>query len=325
MKLSLLKRVATLAAIACMALPAIAQDTYPSKPVRLVIPQSAGGASDVLGRLYADYLAKALNQTVVVDNKPGANGVLASSFVAKQPADGYTIMIAGISYLAFNPLTYKALPYNPEKDFDGVALLTNTPFLLLSNPATNIKTLADLQKAAKANPGALNFASAGKGNSTHLIMEMLAQRLDVKLTHVPYNGTAPGMTSVIGGQTQLMADVLATGAVQAKAGKVQPIAVVGSRRAPTLPDVPTIAELGIKDFPLPGWYAVVAPAGTPRAVLERLNAETQKFLEDPQARARLDALALEPLASKPETVKEWMRRDAKAWSPLLQQLGISND
>ena len=305
--------------------PLLAQTTYPTKPIRLVIPQAPGGGTDVLGRLWADYVSRSMGATIVVENKAGANGVLASTYVAKQPADGYTIMVGGISYLAFNPFTYKSLSYNPQKDFDGVALLTNTPFLLIANPATGIKSLADLTKAASAKPGALNFASAGKGNSTHLVMEMLQQRLGVKLTHVPYNGAAAGLMSVIGNQTQLMADVLNTAAVQAKAGKVQALAVLGSKRASSIPDVPTLTELGVKDFPLPGWYAMVAPAGTPRPILERLNAETQKFFADADVKAKLETLQLEPLPSKPETVKEWMQRDAKVWGPLIQQLGISND
>lgn len=298
---------------------------WPSRPITLVVPQAAGGGTDVLGRLWADFVSKSMKNTVVVENRAGANGVVASTYVARQPADGYTIMVAGISYLAFNPFTYKSLSYNPQKDFEGVALLTNTPFLLVSSPASGIKSLNDLAASAKAKHGELNFSSAGKGNSTHLVMEMLSERLGVKLTHVPYNGAAKGLMAVMANEVQLMADVLNTGAVQANAGKVNPIAVVGSRRAASVPNVPTLAELGLKDFPLPGWYALVAPASTPRPIVDRLNAETQKFFADPAVRAKLDALQLEPLPGKPEAVKEWMQRDAKVWGPVITRLGISND
>lgn len=307
-------------------LPAGAQTApWPSRPITLVVPQGPGGGTDVLGRLWADFVGKSMNATVVVENKAGANGVVASTYVAKQPPDGHTVMVAGISYLAFNPFTYKSLSYNPEKDFDGVALLTNTPFLLVSSPASGIKSLSDLAAQAKAKPGQLNFASAGKGNSTHLVTEMLSERLGVKLTHVPYNGAAKGLTAVMASEVDLMADVLNTAAVQAKAGKVNALAVVGSRRASSVPDVPTLAELGVKDFPLPGWYALVAPAGTPKVAIDRLNAETQKFFADSAVRARLETLQLEPLPGKPEAVKEWMRRDAKIWGPVITRLGISND
>ncbi len=298
---------------------------WPSRPITLVVPQAPGGGTDVLGRLWADYVSKSMNATIVVENKAGANGVLASSYVAKQPADGYTIMVAGISYLAFNPFTYKSLPYDPQKDFDGVALLVNTPFLVVASQESGIKSMADLATQARAKPGRLNFSSAGKGNSTHLVMEMIAERIGASLVHVPYNGAARGLGAVVGGEVQLMADVLNTAAVQARAGKVVPLAVVGTRRASSVPDVPTIAEAGFKDFPLPGWYAMVAPAGTPRAVVQRLNAETQKFFADPAIRARLDALQYEPLPGAPELVREWMLRDAKVWGPVLTRLGISND
>jgi tripartite-type tricarboxylate transporter receptor subunit TctC len=322
------RRFAALCASAVLfaaALPAAAQSDWPTRPITLVVPQAPGGGTDVLGRLWADFVSKSLKNTVVVENRAGANGVVASTYVARQPADGYTVMMAGISYLAFNPFTYKSLPYNPEKDFEGVALVTNTPFLLVASPASGIKSLADLAARAKAKPGELNFSSAGKGNSTHLVMEMLGERLGVKLTHVPYNGAAKGLTAVMANEVQLMSDVLNTGAVQANAGKVTPLAVVGSRRAGSVPNVPTLAELGLKDFPLPGWYALVAPAGTPRPVVERLNAETQKFFADPAVRAKLDMLQLEPLPGKPEAVKEWMQRDAKVWGPVITRLGISND
>lgn len=254
---SFLARVCRVAGVACALLAstaAVAAD-YPARPIKLVVPQAAGGGTDVIGRLWADYLSRQLKTPVVVENRPGANGILASSYVAKQPADGYTVLVSGISYLAFNPYMYKDLPYQPARDFDGISLLVNTPFLLVAGTQTGVRSLDELVQQARANPGALNFASAGKGNSTHLVVEMLAKRMGMALTHVPYNGAAAGLTSVMANQTQLMADVLNTGEVQAKAGKVVPLAVVGATRAASVPDVPTLGELGMADFPLPGWYA----------------------------------------------------------------------
>lgn len=298
---------------------------YPDKPIKLVVPQAAGGGTDVIGRLWAGYLAQQLNTPLVVENRPGANGVLASSYVAKQPADGYTVLVSGISYLAFNPHMYKDLPYQPARDFEGISLLVNTPFLLVASPKAGIHSLDELVAKAKAQPGELNFASAGKGNSTHLVVEMLAQRKGMQLTHVPYNGAAAGLTSVMADQTQVMADVLNTGAVQANAGKVIPLAVVGSRRAASVPNVPTLAELGLNDFPLPGWYALVAPKGTPPQAIARLNAETRRFFDDPAIKVRLQELQLEALPSAPETVAEWTQRDSAVWGPLIRQLGLAND
>ena len=300
-------------------------NNWPNRPINLVVPQAAGGGTDVLGRLWADYVGKSLKTPVIVENRAGANGIVAASYVAKQPADGYTLMVAGISYLAFNPFTYKSLPYNPERDFEGVALLVNTPFLLVASKDTGIQDLNGLIAKAKAAPNGLNFSSAGKGNSTHLIMEMLQERTGTKLTHVPYNGAAKGLTGVMSGEVQLMSDVLNTAAVQAKADKVNPIAVIGSQRANGLPNVPTIAEAGLKDFPQPGWYALVAPAGTPQPIIERLNAETQKFFADPAVLSRLEMLNYEPLPGSAAQVKNWMRRDAQTWGPIITRLGISND
>lgn len=314
-----------LSSVACFAIPGQAQTLFPNRPIKLIVPQAPGGASDTMARLYADVVSKSIGQPVVVENKPGANGLLASSFVAKQPNDGYTMLLAGVSQLAFNPITYKSLPYNPEKDFDGVALMVNTPFLLVAHPDTGVKNFNDLLRVAKDKPGALNFASAGKGNVTHLITELLAQRLGLSMTHVPYNGSAPGLQSVVAGQTQLMSDVFATSAPHAKAGRIVPLAVIGEKRQPALPDVPTIAELGLKDFPAPGWYALVAPAGTPRPIIDRLNAETQKFLTNPDVHARLTGMSLEPLLSKPERVKEKMQFEVQSFGPLIGKLGIVNE
>ena len=324
---SFLSRACRVAGVACAMLAsagAVAAD-YPDRPIKLVVPQAAGGGTDVIGRLWADYLSRQLKVPVVVENRPGANGILASSYVAKQPADGYTVLVSGISYLAFNPHMYKDLPYQPARDFEGVSLLVNTPFLLVTGTQTGIRSLDELVQKAKGNPDALNFASAGKGNSTHLVVEMLAKRLGMSLTHVPYNGAAAGLTSVMANQTQLMADVLNTGAVQAKAGKVVPLAVVGATRAASVPDVPTLGELGLPDFPLPGWYALVAPKGTPAQAIDRLNAETRRFFDDSAVRARLQELQLEPLPSAPDAVGQWTQRDSATWGPLIRELGLSND
>ncbi|KAG1393101.1 hypothetical protein G6F59_014441 [Rhizopus arrhizus] len=185
---TLLGRTSCVAGIACLLFAGVstrAVADYPAKPIKLVVPQAAGGGTDVIGRLWADYVARQLKTPVVVENRPGANGILASSYVAKQPADGYTVLVSGVSYLAVNPQMYKNMPYQPARDFDGVSLLVNTPFLLVAGTQTGIRSLDELVARAKAEPESLNFASAGKGNSPHLVVEMLAQKTGMKLTHVP--------------------------------------------------------------------------------------------------------------------------------------------
>lgn len=218
-----------------------AQNSYPSKPIHFVVPQPAGGTSDTLARMWGEYVSKAVGTTVIVENKPGANGSIAASYVAKQAPDGYNVFLAGVSNLALNPFIYKTLSYSPTKDFDGVGLLVETPYLLVASKKSGIENFQALILKAKENPDKLNFASAGLGNGTHLVMEMLMRKTGIKMTHVPFNGSVPALSSVVGGQTDLMTDVLATGGKQASAGNVTPLAVLGTKRNPTFPDTPTLS------------------------------------------------------------------------------------
>lgn len=301
-----------------------AADNYPAKPVHMVVPQPAGGTSDTLARMWAEYASKRIGQSVIVENKPGANGSIAASYVARRPADGYWIFLASVSNMALNPFIYKSLPYSPTKDFEGVGLLVETPYLLLASKQSGINTFKDLVSQAKAKPGSLNFASAGQGNGTHLVMEMLMKRAEVKLTHIPYNGSVPALASVVGGQTDVIADVLATGGVQAKAGKATPLAVLGTNRSPSFPNTPTLDDLGIKDFPYPNWYALVVPSGTPQTIVEKLNSITIEFLKDPIAAEKLASLGVSPLPSPPDAVEAYTQRDTRLWGPVISELGIAN-
>ncbi|MCV0437736.1 MAG: tripartite tricarboxylate transporter substrate binding protein [Hydrogenophaga sp.] len=304
---------------------AMAQD-YPKRPITAVVPVAAGGAFDALARTWADYLSKSMGSPVVVDNKTGANGSVAAAYVAKQPADGYTLLFGSTSNMSLNPFSYKSLPYNPTRDFDPVLMLANSSQVLVANPDSGIKSLDDLVRLAKAKPGTINFGSAGKGNSTHLYVEYVAQHFGLDLVHVPYRGAAPSLQGVMAGDTQFMSDAIVTAAAQSKAGKVVPIAVFGAKRSPALPQVPTILELGVKDFPIGGWYGVMAPKGTPRAVIDRLNAETRKFWADPAVKARMDSLYMEPLEdSGPEAVARMMKREGEVWGPIITRLGIQNE
>lgn len=304
---------------------ATAQD-YPKRPITAVVPVAAGGAFDALARAWADQVSKSIGVPVVVDNKTGANGSVAASFVAKQPADGYPLLFGSTSNMSLNPFSYKSLPYNPTRDFDPVLMLASSSQVLVANPNSGIKSINDLVRPAKEKPGVLNFGSAGKGNSTHLNVEFIAQHFGLDVTHVPYRGAAPALMGVMAGDTQFMSDAVVTASIQAKLGKVVPIVVFGARRSRALPDVPTILEVGVKDFPIGGWYGLMAPKGTPKAVIERLNAETKKFWADPAVKTRMEGLYMEPLEdSGPEAVTRVMQREAAVWGPIITKLGIQNE
>lgn len=309
-----------------MTTPLRAQPAYPNKAITVVVPVAAGGAADGLARAWADHVGKSLGQPVVVDNKPGANGSVAASHVAKQPANGYSLLFGSTSNMSLNPFSYKTLTYDPLKDFDPVLMLAGTAQVLVASPASGIRSLDDLVKLARAKPDTLNYGSAGKGNSTHLNVEFVAQHYGLQMTHVPYKGAAPAMVGLLGGETQLTADAITSVIPQAKSGKIVPILIFGDKRSPSLPGVPTVYEAGLKDFPAGGWYGLMVPKGTPKDVIARLNEETRKFWADPAIKVRMEALQMDPpTALGPEAVSRTMREEARVWGPVITRLGIQND
>jgi tripartite-type tricarboxylate transporter receptor subunit TctC len=308
---------------AITATTAYAQASYPSRPVRLVVSQAPGGSSDTIARLWAEHAGKAMGATIVVENKPGAGGIIAAQSALNAPADGYTLLLGSVSLLVLNQFTYKPLPYNPEKDFVGVTMLTTVPFVLSANPATGIKTLKDLTEKAKAAPGKLNFASAGLGNSTHLAVELVSNALGISMTHIPYKGEADGILATIGGQTELMAPVYGTALSHIKNQKLNPLAVLSPQRTPELPDVPTLGELGVKGFDNMGWSAVVARAGTPPDIVEKLNKATAAFHKSPDVQGKLKSMGVIAMSGPSTLVMETAARDTKAWGPTLGALNLS--
>ena len=303
---------------------AFAQAAYPNRPVRLVVSQQAGGSSDTIARMWADSVGKSIDGTVVVENKPGAGGIIAAQYVLSQPADGYTLFFGGVSQMVFNRFTYKSLPYSPEKDFTGVGMLTTVPFILVTNPATGIKSLNELTQKAKAAPGKLNFASAGQGNSTHLAVELLAKALDISMTHIPFKGEPDGVMATIGGQTEVMAPVFGTALPHIKNNKLVPLAVIAPQRLNELPDVPTAAELGVKGFDTMGWSGIVARSGTPAGLVDKLHKATEKFHKNPEVRAKLKGMGVIPLTGPASLLMETTARDLKAWGPTLETLNLSS-
>lgn len=302
----------------------LAQSAYPSRPIKLVVPQAPGSGTDVIARMWADFVGKHLGAAVVVDNRAGANGVLGVSNAKQQQPDGYTLLLAGASQLVFNPQIYKDIPYQIERDFDGIALVLNTPLLLIASEKSGIASFDDFIAKSRKAPGKLNYATAGIGNSTHLSLALISMRKDLTMVHVPYNGAAAGLKSVVAGETDVMADVLNTAIVQVKAGRVKPLALIGNKPDPDLPGVPTIAQVGVGEFPMVGWYALLAPKGTPRPIIAQLNEATQAFLQDPASLARITQMKMEPLPSSPDDVQAWTTRDSRVWGPLIKELAISN-
>lgn len=298
--------------------------TYPSRPVKIVLPQPAGSGPDAMARALADALTKDLGQPVVIDNRPGANGSLAASYVISQPANGHTLLLAGVSNMSWNPYLYKQLSYNPSRDLMGVGLLANSRFITVAAPSLGVRTLPELIAKAKASPGIIDFASVGVGNSTHLATELLMQRTGVRMQHVPFGGAtgATFYTSLMSGDTPVMTSVPSDIVPFVKAGKVVPLAVTGEKRMAQLPDVPTFKELGI-DMDVPGWYALVARAGTSHAQIERLNAAVNKALDSAKMREVLAAQVLEPLRGGPAEVERLTKRDSDIWGPIITKLNIA--
>ena len=300
---------------------ALAQDNWPQKPIRFIIPQSAGTGNDVLARALADKLSKELEQSVLVENKPGANGILAANYLKSQKNDGYTMFLAGVSYLSWNPHLYSKLPYNPNTDFDGVAIIADTPFISIVSPKLGVKTFAEFKALIQANPNKYTFASAGVGNSTHLATELIKKQVPLEMEHIPFNGSGATTTSIVAGETPFMTTVPGGVTEMIKAGKLIPIAVTGDQRLPNFPETPTYKELGY-DIKVPGWYAIVVKTGTDSEIVQKLNQAINRALQSPEMQKSLQTQSLQAVTSTPGDVKIYTERESKAWAPLIKELGI---
>lgn len=297
---------------------------YPAKPVKLVVGFPAGGASDVAARAVGQKLGERLGQPVVIENRAGAASNLASEHVAKSPADGYTVLLGTIS-LSINPSLYKSLPYDPLKDLVAVTQISSAPFLLVVNPATPYRSLNDLLAAAKAAPQPLHYASAGNGSGAHLFMEYFASNAGIKLSHVPYKGAAPAMNDVLGGQVPMTFDNIITTLPLSKAGKLRPLAVSTRARSAAAPDIPTLDELGIRDFDATSWFGLFVPAGTPAEIVKKLQDETIESLKDPQVRERLLAVGSEPVGSTSAEFGRFFRNEVEKWGKVVRSANVRID
>jgi tripartite-type tricarboxylate transporter receptor subunit TctC len=312
----------TAAALAALSATAYAQ-SYPSKPIRMVVPFAAGGPTDVYARSVGQELSRILGQPVIVDNKPGAGGNLGADFVAKSAPDGYNIVLGAVGAFAVNMTLYPKMPYDVLRDFAPVSLIAIVPMMLVVNPALPVKTPRDLVELAKARPGQLSYGSAGNGTSVHMSTEMFKALTGIDMVHVPYKGVAPAMTDLIGGQLQLMFSDATSAIPHAKSGKVRPVAV--TKRIEVMPEIPTFAELGYAGYDPTVWYGVFAPAGTPRDTVVKLNGAIAKALQAPEVRERLISQGANPVNNTPEEFTAFVRDEIARWGKVVKASGARVD
>jgi tripartite-type tricarboxylate transporter receptor subunit TctC len=299
----------------------LAQPAYPSRTIKMIVPYPAGGTTDLLGRLYADQIKSGLNAVVVVENKPGAGTTLGADQVAKSDPDGYTLLIATSTTLAINKTLYKKLPYDPAQDFAPIGLIAGVPFALIVNPEIPAKTLAEFIAYAKSKPG-LAYGSAGNGSPQHLGAEMLKTAAGIDIRHVPYRGSIPAMLDVIAGHIPFMVVDLQPALQQIREGKVRVLGVTTPKRVTAAPEIPTLAEAGLPGFELVAWQGAVAPANTPRPIIEALAAQIAKMLADPATRDKLTAISLEPLPpSTPDSFAAYIKTEIERWAVIVKNSG----
>lgn len=303
--------------VALSTLAGLAQDAYPNRPIKIVVPQAVASGGDVLARLMAERISPKLGQSIVVENRPGANGVIAANMVKNDTSAGYTLLLTGVSVLSFNQSLYKDLPYKPFTDFAYIAPIADTSFVLIASKASGINSLKEFVEKAKKGAGAVTYGSAGVGNSTHLASEMIADRIGVKLTHVPYKGSTPIYTAMQAGEVDVSVGIPNSAVPLIKDGRVTALAAMSEQRLPELPNLPTFRELGY-DMPImPGWYALVGPANMKPENVAKLNKAVQDFLNDPEVGAKLVGMSLIPSPGSPEQIKTRAMKDARTWGDLI--------
>jgi tripartite-type tricarboxylate transporter receptor subunit TctC len=315
---------ALLVALLAVAGTASAQ-TYPTKPVKIIVPFTAGSATDILARVVGDHLSKSLGQPFVIENKPGAGGIVGTQAAKDAPPDGYTLIAAGSGPFGINPGVYKSLPYDPVRDFEPIGNIVLTPQVVVVGSQSPYKSVKDLVAAAKAKPGEISFASLGNGSTSHLTMEALQSAAGVKLNHIPFKGSSDAQTQIIGGNVVTLSDTVTGVLAQVKAGKLRALGVAIPQRSPFLPDVPTLDEQGYKGFESVGWIGLAAPAKTPAAILDKLNAELRKMMDDPAAKQQFEKLAFTPAFGTRQQFAAFMKSEIAKWSKVAHDSGARAD
>lgn len=322
-KLLALSALLCLGVVAGMPTATHAQDVWPSKPLRLIVPFTPGGVTDTSGRLIAESLGKRLGQQIVVDNKPGASGNIGTALAKSAPADGYTLVLGFDGTMVINPHVFSKLPFDTAKDFAPVGKIGDATLVLVANPGVPVKGLADVIALSKAQPGGLSFGTSGTGGTPHIAGELLKIRTGANLTHVPYKGGGQAMTDVLGGTIPLVYTAVAGAHGYIKSGKLKAIAVSSAQRTSALPDVPTFVESGVPDFVVNSWVGLLAPVGTPAAVITRLNTELNAVLNDAAVREKLRVMGIEPTPGTAEQYRDEIKRDLDRYGAVVKAAGIS--
>jgi tripartite-type tricarboxylate transporter receptor subunit TctC len=298
-----------------------AQSDYPNRPVRIVVPVSAGGGVDTIARIYAQHMSTVMGQQFYVENKPGAGNIIGIEAVARSAADGYTLLI-GAPTITLNHFVYKKLPYDVLKDFTPVTQMVSLPNVLVVHPSLGVSNLKEFIAAAKQKPGEITYASAGVGSSLHLAMELIMHEAQIKLVHVPYRGLGPGLQDVVAGHVKSMVANILSSRTNIASGKIAALGVTSLARAPALPNVPTIDEAGIKGFEVLNWFGMFAPAGTPQPIVDRLQAEAAKIMFSPETKTRLSADGAEPIASKPADFAKFVQSEMTKWATVAKAANL---
>jgi tripartite-type tricarboxylate transporter receptor subunit TctC len=301
-----------------------AQDAYPSRPLKFILPFPPGGGTDILGRVIAERLSASLGQPVVTENRGGAGGNVGAEAAAHSAPDGYTIVLVAPS-LAISPSLYSKLNYDPVKDLAPIGLVATVPNVMITHPAVEAKNLQEFIALARSRPGAMNYGSGGAGTSNHLAGELFNMVTGTKLVHVPYKGVNLAMQGVLAGEIQLVFIGIPAALPHIKAGKLRALALVAPQRSPALPEVPTVAEAGLKDFEVTTWYGIMTPSGTPRPIVSRLNAELVKIMHTPDVKERLAGMATDPLTSTPEEFAAYLRQEIAKWGEVVRKANLKAD
>jgi tripartite-type tricarboxylate transporter receptor subunit TctC len=320
--------VVSVASFALIPAHAIAENAFPAKPIKFIVPYPPGGPLDIIARLTGQQVSQRLGQPVIIDNKPGAGGNLGADFVAKSAADGYTILMGAVATHAINPTLYKKMPYDAAKDFMPITLLVSTPNVLVVNPSVKARTVTELIALAKREPGKLNFGSGSNGSAGHLAGELFKSMAGVDMTHVPYKGSAPALQDLLAGQIQLMFDNLASAMPQIKAGKLAALAVTTSKRSAFAPDLPTVAESGgaaLAGFDISTWFGVFAPAGTPKEIIAVLNQEFNRAIRLNEVKEKLDGMGAEAVGTTPDAFAAYIKSEASKYADVIKKSGAQVD
>ncbi len=309
------------AALATTGIAPIAAQNFPSKPINIIVPFSAGGTTDILARIVGQALSTELGQSVIIDNRPGAGGNIGGQAAARAAADGYTLFMGTVGTHAINAALYKKMPFDPIKDFAPLSRVANVPNLLVAHPSQPYKSVQELISYAKANPGAVNFGSSGSGSSIHLSGELFKSMAKVDMVHVPYKGSAPAVSDLLGNQIAVMFDNMPSAIQHVRSGKLRPIAVTTAKRSPELPDVPTIAEAGVPGYEATSWFGLWAPAGTPAPVLDKLHSALTKVLQDPAVVKKIADQGGEVVIDTPAVFEAFIQSEAAKWGKVVKESG----